>query len=278
MQTASAAYAGRRRAAFTLLELLVVIGIIMVLAGLLLPALANAKEKARNTACLNNLKQLQLCCLLYTHENSDRLPPNMAVYDIYTQRPIFEDTNVQFMTWCPGIVPVDTTSSNIQRGFLYPYNQNPAIYRCPSDFATVRKPDGTTAPHTRSYNMSQSVNGYPLSPPYTDSMPCFQTLNSIINPGPAGLFVFIDVQEDEIFDSLFGMPTPNFPYSQNAWWDIPASRHSQGGNLSFADGHVEHWRWDTPKDYHVWAAPQPVIQGEQRDYQKLRAAMKMWAP
>src|SRR2546422_9464950 len=108
--------------AFTLIELLVVIAIMAILAGLLLPSLSKAKTQALNTACLNNLRQLQICWHLYTTDNKDELVPNDYVYDIATLNPILLGRS-----WCMGNTRLDTTTSNIENGLLFPYNRSAAI-------------------------------------------------------------------------------------------------------------------------------------------------------
>ena len=264
--------------AFTLIELLVVIAIIGILAAMLLPVLSRAKSKAINIACLNNLKQLEVCWHLYAVDNSDLLVPNNSVMGF---TPTSSNTDIDSSlasgaSWCMDHPRTDLSPSNIISGMLYQYNQSVAIYHCPADRSTVQLPDGTMSSQlrTRSYNMSQSVNGYPEFNIFLENdLPCFKKLTGIQNPGPTKCIVFIDVHEDEIIDAQFGFPVPpDWPDGYDVWFDLPANRHDQGANLSFADGHVEHWRWKVPKVYQGWE-PQSVAPGEEADYQKVKAGI-----
>jgi prepilin-type N-terminal cleavage/methylation domain-containing protein/prepilin-type processing-associated H-X9-DG protein len=259
---------------FTLVELLVVIAIIALLAALLQPVLSLAKAKSRQVACLNNLKQLQICAKLYSLENDDFLLPNRYVYLLDTQSPApgFSEK----MTWCPGLAPFDTTTENIEHGLLFRYNKSTEIYRCPSDLSRVRTPEGQilNIRRTRSYNLSESINGLP----YADNtlhIPSFTKESEIDNPPPAELLFFVDVHEESIYDSHFGIPPIGWGSADEPprWWDLPAGRHSQGGNFSFADGHVEHWRWDTPKIFTGFG--QLVGQdGEISDFRRVQRGVK----
>jgi prepilin-type N-terminal cleavage/methylation domain-containing protein/prepilin-type processing-associated H-X9-DG protein len=264
----------RLSAAFTLIELLVVIAIIAILAAMLLPSLSRAKSQGLNVACLNNLKQLETCWHLYAVDNSDRLPPNDFVYDIVSDTALDSGPS-----WCTNVAPYDGTLGGLQNGLLWPFNSSPGIYHCPADKSSLETHSGSVLPgqpRVRSYNMSQSINGAPDSFYTTQEMlPCFTSLTAITAPTPVLLIAFLDVHEDEILDTQFGIPTPDFWGYESQWWDLPANRHNQGCNLSFADGHAEHWTWKVPK---IVTAPrgsiQSVLPGELDDYNRVEAGIK----
>jgi prepilin-type N-terminal cleavage/methylation domain-containing protein/prepilin-type processing-associated H-X9-DG protein len=226
------------RGAFTLIELLVVIAIIAILAALLLPALIQAKQRAQTIICLNNLKQLQLCWHMYAHDNNDVITPNNYVYTVNmgtTKAPTPPASEDQ-MSWCSGIAPKDTNDITAVTSLLFVYNQNAAIYHCPSDHSTI---DGyPNLLRKRSYNMSNSANCA------NDNH--FRKCSEI--HVATGLFVFIDTDENDIWDSTFGVIPQDYPWWSNYWLDIPADRHQRGCNLTFADGHAEHWKWRAAKN------------------------------
>ena len=228
---------------FTLIELLVVIAIIAILASLLLPTLSRAKERGIRTSCLNNLKQVQLCWSMYTHDYDDRVPLNDFVYTPTG------DSIESGVSWCPGITIYDTTTTNIERGLLFPYNKSTAIYHCPGDRSKIEDPNGNpmSQVRTRSYNMNGTIGCRS-----TWWIPVFMRVNEMYRPPPSKVFVMAEVHERCIFDAHFGIGAPTNPMFQNNWGEVPADRHSNGVNLSFADGRVEHWRWKWKREFVGW--------------------------
>ncbi len=222
---------------FTLIELLVVIAIIAILAGMLLPALSKAKGKAQSISCTSNLKQLQTAWLMYVHDNNDWLPLNSTIVG----PPLQSGPG----SWVLGNAQLDTTITNLQGGVLYRYIGAPGVYRCPADKSTVS--GHTDSPRTRSYSLSIWLYGV-----YVDDRPegpeDKTKYSQLLVPSPSGIFAFAD--EDELSIDDGGLVVTKEPYGPvNQWWDLPADRHTQGCNLSFADGHGERWRWKSPKKF-----------------------------
>jgi len=257
-----------RAHAFTLIELLVVIAIIAILASLLLPALSQAKCKAWSVECMNNLKEIQLCWQLYAMDNVDYLVPNNAVAGIDPSGP--DGSIAAGASWCLTV----PNEANVENGMLFPYNSTLGIYHCPADHSTLTSPagnDGGTL-RSRSYNMSQSVNGYPgINWELADFIPCFTRLQDINSPNVSSCMVFIDENEYTLLDSQFGMPT-DFWDGSTTWWDMPANRHCQSANLSFSDGHVERYRWAVPKIFVDWE--QSISAAEMPDWERIKQGIK----
>jgi prepilin-type processing-associated H-X9-DG protein len=94
----------------------------------------------------------------------------------------------------------------------------------------------TNTLRTRSYSMQGSLNHPGEDQGRANSA---MAKYSDIRPGPSLVFVFLDEQESSIDDGLFSI----FPNPATYWASLPADRHNHGLNLSFADGHGEHWKW-----------------------------------
>ncbi len=216
--------------AFTLIELLVVAAVIAVLAALLLPALAAAKERGRMAACLNNVRQLHLAWQFYAEENGDRLVNNHGR----------EQTRLERNTWANHVQDWLDSDDNTNPVWLTEAKLGPyvgrvtGVYKCPSD----RSP-AENGPRLRSYSMNSLV-GDPgvLTNRFNPAYVQFFKGSDILFP--SRIFVFLEEHPDTINDGFFmnrlDEPSPT-------WGNLPASSHRSSANLSFADGHVETHRW-----------------------------------
>lgn len=209
------------------MELLVVIAIIAILASLLLPVLSRAKARAIQTQCLNNLKQLQAGWQLYMGDSNDTMPPNL-----WDKVPGW-DAGSAPGSWMVGNARNDTTPDNLQRGVQWRYNAALAVYHCPADKSKTA--NGLTD-RLRSYSLLNYLGADP-----TDTGP---TASRNKQHGSqlkqtSNVIAFGCEDADSINDGiLFVSPSP-----ANQWKDLPSSRHANGGTFSFADGHVEYWKW-----------------------------------
>jgi prepilin-type N-terminal cleavage/methylation domain-containing protein/prepilin-type processing-associated H-X9-DG protein len=228
---------------FTLVELLVVIAVIAILAGLLLPALAGARAKSNAVYCLNNERQLALASLLYVGDYNDTLPYNLGADEI--KATVAQN---QFWNWTSPVMsweldPDNTNTVLVTRGGIGPYTGNSAkVYRCPSDRAVSDlQAQAGWAERVRSLSMNAMVGnaGQFTTSGKNLNNPDYQQFFKVGQiPQPAQIFVFIEEHPDSINDGYF----LNKPSSLR-WYDLPASYHSGAANLTFADGHLERHKW-----------------------------------
>ncbi|QOV89599.1 type II secretion system protein [Humisphaera borealis] len=143
----------RRCNAFTLVELLVVIGIIALLISILLPSLAKARNQANAVKCISNLRQLGMAFTMYANENRQRLPFSSSGGNPYNEDWIWwqETAVASISATIPGRPVPDPKQSSIAR---YVGGFNPEFFRCPGDDTVQRKSTTSGGFYRFSYSMN----------------------------------------------------------------------------------------------------------------------------
>lgn len=225
-----------------MIELLVVIAIIAILASLLLPALAAAKEKGRRVRCICNVRQMAITWTLYASDNNDVLVPNGSPTNGAGLTPKFWIQGA-FVNGSQGSNPVYLVDSRY--ALFASYLKGEAIYHCPSDSPKVIiVPGSSTVPGTklRSYSLN-AFTGWRgtwddrLS--NSNAFKIFRKTGDMTSPAPCDLLTFMDIHPSSICWPYFG---PNMA-TVDTFFNFPAVAHNNGAVAGFGDGHAERHKW-----------------------------------
>ncbi len=187
---------------FTLIELLVVIAIIAILAAILFPVFARAREKARQSSCLSNMKQLGLGGLMYAQDYDEM----MLMHVVAT------NASPTWVYW-PEV--------------LQPYLKNQQLLRCPSDSSpTSLGSFGGTVVTSYGYNWTWLGSG-------NATVPWGRALAAVENP--AGTIMFGESLRSYVVHPSSTSGAPNYSYMPSDW-------HNGGSNAVLMDGHAKWYK------------------------------------
>ena len=233
------------RVGFTLIELLVAIAIIAILAALLLPVLARAKDKAYKVYCMNNGHQISLAAQLYAADFNEWLPPNEPVTPIGWVRGGTINPSANDVSYL--------IDPNYAR--LAPYYRNYGVWKCPADPSRVDDLNGHVVPRIRSYAVNgavgtQAIRTAPVDGKFLDGhggnragvgpWRTYGKLTDMTAPLPVGLWLILDLDANTYYDVTFEVDMQTPPTTMESW---PGVYHNSGCMFAFADGHSEVHKW-----------------------------------
>jgi prepilin-type N-terminal cleavage/methylation domain-containing protein/prepilin-type processing-associated H-X9-DG protein len=223
----------RRNKGFTLIELLVVIAIIAILAAILFPVFARARENARRTSCLSNVKQFSLGLMQYTQDYDERYP-----------RAYFDSDDPTAPPGGKWVSPASGKTRWFWQQIVYPYTKSTQIFVCPSQsrFATT--------PYIANYGINNNVSpieanavGISLSQIQAPASVylvfdagnyTISTYAARLNTATAGSYEYIPGYGEAGQAGCSGAGVAG-----NMATDCESGRHFGGINMGFADGHAK---------------------------------------